>query len=243
MADRTSRTIVVTGGDVGIGRAIVQGLIDDGDRVINVSLALPDFAHDRLINIVGDLTDPGDLKRIAAEVATTGATGFVHNAGVIRPGLLPEVTDLDLDYVVNLHLRAAIHIGQALLPAMEAAGSGRIVFIASRGAQGLQTRSVYSATKAGMIGMARTWALELAGKGITVNVVSPGPIESDMFHEIVPEGSERKQKLAASIPVGRIGRPDDVAFAVRYFLDPRADFVTGQNLLVCGGSSIGSIAI
>ena len=92
-----------------------------------------------------------------------------------------------------------------------------------------------------MVGMARTWGLELAGRGVTVNVVSPGPVETDMFHELIPADSERKRRVAASIPVGRIGRPGDVAAAVRFFLDPAADFVTGQNLFVCGGASLGQI--
>lgn len=243
MTDPDNRTILVTGGNAGIGAAISQSLLAAGARVVNVSRRAPDFAHDRLESLIGDLADPTDLARIAADVAARGITGFVHNAGVIRPALLEAVTDADLDHLVNLHLRAAIHLGQALLPAMEAAGSGRIVLISSRGALGLQSRTAYAATKAGMIGMARTWALELAGRGVTVNVVSPGPVETDMFHELIPDGSDHKRRVAAAIPVGRVGRPEDVAAAVRYFLSPEASFVTGQNLFVCGGASIGSITL
>ena len=102
----------------------------------------------------------------------------------------------------------------------------------------------YSATKAGIIGMARTWALELARDGITVNVVAPGPIgATKMFHDVVPAGSEREQKLAASIPVGRLGRPDDVARAVLFFAAAENEFVTGQTLFVCGGASVSSVTI
>ena len=243
MADRDKRTILVTGGNAGIGAAIAHALLDAGDHVVNVSRRAPEFAHDRLTSILGDLADPADLARISAETAGLGITGFVHNAGVIRPALFESVTDADLDHLVNLHLRAAIHLGQALLPAMEKAGSGRIVLISSRGALGLQSRTAYAATKAGMIGMARTWALELAGRGVTVNVVSPGPVETDMFHELIPADSDQKSRVAAQIPVGRVGRPEDVAAAVRYFLSPEASFVTGQNLFVCGGASIGSITL
>jgi len=120
---------------------------------------------------------------------------------------------------------------------------GRIVLISSRGALGLQTRTAYAATKAGMIGMGRTWALELAGFGITVNVVAPGPIASDMFYDVIEPGSEREKSLAAAIPVGRIGTPDDVAQTVAFFCSAASGFVTGQVLYVCGGSSIGSITI
>lgn len=242
MPDR-KHAILVTGGNAGIGAAISQSLLEGGARVINVSRRMPDFTHERLQTIIGDLTDRADLTRICTEAAGLSITGFVHNAGVIRPAPFEAVKDDDLDHLVDLHLRAAIHIGQALLPGMKAAGTGRIVLISSRGALGLQGRTAYAATKAGMIGMARTWALELAGHGITVNVVSPGPIETDMFHELIPDGSERKRNVAASIPVGRVGTPEDVAAAVRFFLGDDTGFITGQNLFVCGGASIGSITL
>lgn len=242
MPDQT-HTVLVTGGNAGIGAAISQSLLKDGAQVINVSRRMPDFTHERLQTLVGDLTNAADLARICEEAADMGITGFVHNAGVIRPAPFGEVTDVDLDHLVDLHLRAAIHIGQALLFGMKAAGTGRIVLISSRGALGLQNRTAYAATKAGMIGMARTWALELARDGITVNVVSPGPIETDMFHELIPEGSERKRNIAASIPVGRVGTAEDVATAVRFFLGDDTGFITGQNLFVCGGASISSITL
>ena len=95
-----------------------------------------------------------------------------------------------------------------------------------------------------MIGMARTWALELAPDGITVNVVAPGPIrETEMFHDVIPADSPREEALAAAIPVKRLGAPDDVAQAVMFFASPASSFITGQTLFVCGGSSIGSLSI
>ncbi|MNL62630.1 3-oxoacyl-[acyl-carrier-protein] reductase FabG [compost metagenome] len=94
-----------------------------------------------------------------------------------------------------------------------------------------------------MVGMARTWSLELAPYGITVNVVAPGPIQTDMFYEVIPPGSERERQLADGIPVKRLGRSDDVARAVMFFADPANSFVTGQTLFVCGGASVSSITI
>jgi len=135
-------------------------------------------------------------------------------------------------------------IVQAVLPSMLERTFGRIVLISSRAALGLQKRTAYSATKAGMIGMARTWALELAPSGITVNVVAPGPIaDTDMFRQVVPVGSERAAALAKAIPVGRLGRSDDVARAVMFFADPQNSFVTGQLLYVCGGASVSSFSL
>jgi len=136
-----------------------------------------------------------------------------------------------------------VSLVQAALPAMKEAGFGRIVGVSSRGALGLQTRTNYSATKSGMFGMLRTWALELGPLGITSNCVAPGPVESDMFDEIMQDDKERIDNLAKAIPVQRIGKPDDVATAVKFFLKEDSDFITGQTLYVCGGASIGSITI
>jgi NAD(P)-dependent dehydrogenase (short-subunit alcohol dehydrogenase family) len=116
------------------------------------------------------------------------------------------------------------------------------VLVSSRAALGLPTRTAYSATKAGMSGMARTWALELGPVGITVNVVAPGPVVTDMFHEVIPRERAALDATAAKIPVRRIGTPEDVARAVAFFASPDAGFVTGQTLYVCGGTSVGSIA-
>ena len=132
---------------------------------------------------------------------------------------------------------------QACLPSMRAQHFGRVVLLSSRAAVGLATRTGYSATKAGMLGMARTWALELAGDGITVNVVAPGPVRTDMFHEVVAPGSDKERALAAAVPVKRLGEAADVARAVRFFVDAANGFVTGQVLYVCGGTSVGSLAL
>ena len=116
--------------------------------------------------------------------------------------------------------------------------------LSSRAALGAATRTVYSATKAGIIGMARTWALELAPFGITVNVVAPGPIaDTEMFESVMSPESDRAKALARAIPLGRLGKSSDVARAVSFFSSPDADFITGQTLYVCGGASIGSISI
>jgi NAD(P)-dependent dehydrogenase (short-subunit alcohol dehydrogenase family) len=132
---------------------------------------------------------------------------------------------------------------QATLPAMKAAGFGRVVLVSSRAVLGLPTRTSYSATKAGMLGLARTWALELAPHGVTVNVVAPGPIRTANFHSVIPEGSPQVEKVAEAIPVKRLGEAGDVARAVLFFADREAGFTTGQVLYVCGGTSVGTLTL
>jgi NAD(P)-dependent dehydrogenase (short-subunit alcohol dehydrogenase family) len=237
-----SNVAVVTGGSAGIGRAICGHLLAAGYEVVSLSRRANDPTHPRLHTMAVDLTDREATRAAAAEIARRFlVTTVIHNAGVIRPALLPDVKLDDLSALVDLHIGCAIQLVQAALPAMRARHFGRVVLLSSRAALGLATRTAYSATKAGMLGMARTWALELAPEGITVNVVAPGPIRTDMFHEVVPAGSDKERQVAASIPVKRLGESADVARAVDFFIHPDNGFVTGQVLYVCGGTSVGGL--
>jgi 3-oxoacyl-[acyl-carrier protein] reductase len=234
---------LVTGGSAGIGLAVVQRLLDQGYDVVSLDMQRPGLTHAKLEHIEVDLTNALATERIAEKLKNQDITTVIHNAGVIRPAPLPEVKLQDLNALVNLHLSAAVLLVQAALPAMKAAKFGRVVLVSSRAVLGLPTRTAYSATKAGMLGMARTWALELAPQGITVNVVAPGPVQTANFHSIVPEGSPQVAKIADAIPVKRLGQPEDVARAVLFFADPDAGFVTGQVLYVCGGTSVGTLTL
>ena len=232
---------VVTGGSAGIGRAVAERLLAAGYEVISLDVQPTPL---KVQHVQVDLTDEIATREAAAEVSRKfEVCTVVHNAGVIRPAPLPDVKLEDLHALVNLHLGAAITLTQACLPAMKTAGYGRVVLVSSRAALGLPTRTSYSATKAGMLGMARTWALELAPLGITVNVVAPGPIETDNFYSVIQRGSPQVEKIAQAIPVRRLGKADDVARAVMFFADRGAGFVTGQVLYVCGGTSVGTLTL
>jgi 3-oxoacyl-[acyl-carrier protein] reductase len=236
---------IVTGGSAGIGATICRHMVAAGYTAVSIARRKPDWSHIALQAVEVDLADAKATAQVAADLARRfPISTVVHNAGVIRPNLLPDVRQEDLADLAQLHLGAAILLVQAALPAMRERRYGRIVLISSRAALGLPTRTVYSATKAGMIGMARTWALELAPNGITVNVVAPGPIEdTEMFGQVVPAGSERAAALAEAIPVRRLGRSEDVARAVLFFTDPASSFITGQVLYVCGGASVASFSL
>src|SRR5688572_22626958 len=178
-------SVLVTGGSAGIGLAIVQQLVEQGEEVI--SLDLKPSPNKKVKHVAVDLTDARATEQAAREIAKAHqVTTLIHNAGTIRPALLEDVKLEDLNALVNLHIAAAVVLLQACLPAMKAANYGRVVLVSSRAVLGLPTRTAYSATKAGMLGMARTWALELAPHGITVNVVAPGPIETDNFYSVIP---------------------------------------------------------
>ena len=164
---------------------------------------------------------------------------------MIRPDVLEDVKLQDLDALVQLHLASPLLLVQAALPAMKAAGFGRIVLLSSRAVLGLAARTAYSATKAGLIGMARTWALELAPHGITVNVVAPGPIAETAMLARGGAGRQRERGEAGRqhSRSRRLGRPEDVARAVMFFAAAESGFITGQTLFVCGGASVGSLAL
>ena len=235
---------VVTGGSAGIGRAIARRLLDAGYDVVSLDVQPSGLAHPKLKHVHVDLADLEATREAAAGIVRDHAvTAVIHNAGLIKPALLADLKLSDFNTLVNVHLAAGIVLVQAALPTMRSAGYGRVVLVSSRAVLGLPTRTSYSASKAGMLGMARTWALELAPDGITVNVVAPGPIQTANFHGIIPEGSPQVERVIQTIPVKRLGQPDDVARAVMFFADRDAGFITGQVLYVCGGTSVGSLTL
>jgi NAD(P)-dependent dehydrogenase (short-subunit alcohol dehydrogenase family) len=225
--------VLVTGGAAGIGAASVARCSEEGYEVVVI---------DRIGDgIVADLSDPAATEAALAEALRGGPiTRLVNNVGTVRPAPVEAQTVADLDAVVSLNLRCSLQCVQALLPGMKAAGFGRIVNIASRAALGKEDRTAYAAAKAGLIGMAKVWALELGRFGITANAIGPGPIRTELFDRVNPPDDPRTTAIIEGIPVRRIGTPADVAHAIAYLLDQRSGFVTGQVLYVCGGMTVGA---
>lgn len=236
----TTPVTVVSGASNGIGRAIAEALLAQGRAVVNLDYVLPGWSHPLLVSYQADLTSEQATAEAAARIAAAhNVVALVNNAGATRPGTIDTATSGQLDDVVGLHLRAPMLLVQAFLPTLRACGEGRIVNMSSRAALGKPDRIVYSATKAGLIGMTRTLAMELGSDRITVNALGPGPIATELFMQSNPEGAPQTQRILNSIAVGRMGTPQDVARAALFFLSPDNGFVTGQVLYVCGGTTLG----
>jgi NAD(P)-dependent dehydrogenase (short-subunit alcohol dehydrogenase family) len=234
---------LVTGASRGIGAAIVEKLASRGIACVNLDRRPPnDVSKARYIEV--DLSDSRATQQALASVnQKLDVLWLVNNAGIVAPALLEDTRLEDFDLVTSVNLRASIQCAQAVLPTMKAAGRGRIVNISSRAALGKELRTVYAATKAGLIGLTRTWALELGRYGVTVNAVAPGPIDTDLFRHVNPADSPRTKAIIDGIPVRRLGTVDDVAHAVCFLLDDESSFITGQTLHICGGMSVGTSAI
>jgi len=234
-------TVLVTGAGRNIGAAIAKRLTADGLSVVALDRVEPD--HDSFVEFVKvDLADVAGLSETLDELVRRRAiTRLVNNAGIVLPAAIEDTDPASIDAVAAINIKAPLVCLQKLLPAMKAAQTGRVVNISSRVALGKENRTAYAATKAGLHGVTKTWALELGRHGITVNAVGPGPIRTSLFDEVNPPDDPKTKDIIAKVPVGRLGTPDDIADAVSFFASDRAGFMTGQVLYVCGGMTIGSV--
>lgn len=233
---------LVTGGATSIGWAIVEMALAAGQRVVVLDVQQPvrpadvDFIH-------VDLSDPKATEAALRQALAKGPiTRLVNNVAIVRPARLEDIKVEDVDAVMGINVRCAIQCAQALVPAMKEARFGRIVNISSRVAIGKELRTVYSASKAALVGVTKTWALEFASFGITTNAVAPGPIATPGFAAANKPDDPRTQAIFKAIPLGRMGEPADIANAVTFFLSDASGFVTGQVMYVCGGITVGRAA-
>ena len=239
MTAREEGLVVVTGASSGIGEAIAQALIDGGRTVITLQRKPPQIKHKNLLHFPLDLTDIEATRQLSAEIAAQYPVRYlVNNASANRPGPLETASIEDMEYVLAINLKASLLLIQAFTPAMRVAKYGRILSISSRAVLGKTERVIYASAKAGVIGMARTLSLELARDGITFNVIAPGAVATALFNNGHPPGSEKRQVVIDSIPMKRVGTPEDIANAAMFFLSPQSGYITGQTLFVCGGVSI-----
>ncbi len=238
------KTALVTGGSRGIGRAIALSLAADGAKVIVAARSVEAARQtaDEIVRAGGtaqavalDIADDASVASVVAGLLLEHATIplLVNNAGITRDNLLLRMKKGDWDEVIDTNLSGIYRICRSLVPSMVKARYGRIVNITSVVARsGNPGQANYAAAKAGTEGMTRSLAKELASRNITVNCVAPGFIDTDMTRKL---SDAQREALLTSVPMGRLGTPEDVAEGVRYLLSDRASYVTGITLHVNGG--------
>ncbi len=235
--DSPARTVLVTGGNRGIGLACTEAFLAGGHRVASVSRSGGEV--DGAMAVACDITDGAAVDEAVAKVeAELGPVEvLVANAGIARDGLMVRMSDEDFSAVLDTNLTGSFRFARAVTKKMMRARFGRIVFMSSVGAyMGAAGQANYAASKAGLIGLARSMARELAPRNITVNVVTPGPIGTDMLDAV---SDDRREEMSAAVPLGRLGTPAEVAAAVRFLTSDAAGYVTGVVLPVDGGLAMG----
>lgn len=242
------QTAIVTGGSRGIGRAVAVRLAKDGmNLVINYrgnSAAAEETEQmcrelgAEVLLVQGDVSCAEDCEKLAAQAkeAFGRVDVLVNNAGITRDGLLARMTEEDFRAVLDVNLVGPWNMIKAVNRIMMKQRYGRIVNLSSvTGLMGNMGQTNYAAAKAGIVGMMKSYAREVAGRGITVNAVAPGFIDTDMT-EAMPEGA--KDKIITGIPMGRTGKPEDVAEAVAFLASEQAGYITGEVLRVDGGMAM-----
>lgn len=241
---RTPRTVLITGGSRGLGEGIVQHFLDAGDRVATCARSETDAvrawqsdpAYDgrflfRTVDLANRDECTGFVKDVLGEWKSVDV--LVNNAGVARDGLLALFSDADTDTVIDLNLKATIHITRQVVRNMLAHGGGRIVNISSiTGLTGYRGLSVYGATKAALDGFTRGLAREVGSRKITVNSIASGYLRTEMSHGL---DDAQLNQIVRRTPAGRLGEPADIARTVDFLVDERNDWITGQVIVVDGG--------
>ncbi len=230
---------LITGASKGIGLATAHLIHKNGGHVIGLARQKPDSFPGEFFSV--DLIDEAETADVLARIIQNNEIDhLVNNAGKTTSSLLEQTSSKEFNDIIQINMRAPMQILQACLPAMTRKGYGRVVNISSRAALGMLKRTAYAGAKSGIVGMTKTWALELGPRGITVNAIAPGPIATELYKKNNPMTPEQAAEVIARIPVRRLGTPEDVARSIAFFLSPDAGFVTGQVLYTCGGLSVGA---
>ncbi len=238
MPEITPRSVLVTGGNRGIGRAIVDRFVAVGDKVASLDMVAGELPEG-VLGVVGNVTDSASVDAAFAEVeAAHGPVEvLIANAGITRDQLVLRMSDEDFEMVIDVNLTGAFRCVRRASAGMLRLRRGRIILISSVvGLYGGPGQVNYSASKAGLVGMARSLTREIGGRGITANVVAPGFIDTAMTAAL-PD--ERQAAYKAAIPAGRFAQPDEVAGVVQFLASADAGYISGAVIPVDGGLGMG----
>ena len=225
---------IVTGTSSGIGQAIAMKLISEGWHVHGLDIALSVINNPLFTPRQLDLTQVDALHAVLNDILSAHLPQvLIHAAGVLRVGSLGELDAESGQLMWRLHVEVATHLANRVLPIMQKAKQGRMVLVGSRVSSGIAGRSQYAASKAALVSLARSWAAECISHGVTVNVVSPAATDTAMLKD--PARANTTPKLP---PIGRLIQPEEVAALVSYLTRPEAAAITGQDIAICGGSSV-----
>lgn len=249
LLDLSGRVAVVTGGTRGIGEAIVRHLAKAGARVVAVSRTAAESAagppaDGEVTSVAADLAQTTGVERMVdATLRRHGTIDVLVNcAGTARRAPALEQSDADWEYMIDLNLKGTAWACRAVAPIMRRAGGGRIVNITSIGAEyGLVNRAAYCATKGAVAQLTRCLALEWGRYGITVNAVGPGITVTPLVRPFLDANPGKEATMVRKIPLGRLGRPDDMAGAVAFLASDLAAYITGQTIYVDGGWGVGDL--
>jgi 3-oxoacyl-[acyl-carrier protein] reductase len=233
------RTVLVTGGNRGIGLATARRFADDGHRVAITSRSGDDI-DDRILTVRCDVTDTAQVDEAfsTVEAALGGVEVLVANAGITRDTLVLRMSDDDFTSVLDANLTGAFRVTRRAVKTMMRARFGRIVLVGSVvGLGGQAGQANYAASKAGLVGLGRSLAREFASRAITVNLVAPGPIETDMLAAL---SDEQRTAILEAVPLGRLGDPAEVAATIAFLASDAAGYITGAVLPVDGGLAMGA---
>ncbi len=243
-ADQASagRVVMITGGSRGIGLACARWFHGQGDRVAVTSRSGggdPTMGGDRFLSLTCDVTDPAQVDEAFATVESTWGPVevLVANAGITRDALVLRMSEDAWSEVIDTNLSGVFRVIKRALTRMVRLHRGRVIMVSSVGAFiGSPGQANYAATKAGLVGMARSMAREVASRSITINVIAPGLVETNMLAAL---GEDRLNSMMAQVPLGRLGQPAEVAEAVGFLASPEAGYITGAVLPVDGGLGMG----
>jgi NAD(P)-dependent dehydrogenase (short-subunit alcohol dehydrogenase family) len=235
-----TKTIVITGASKGIGRAAADALAERGWAVIGVARSAPQSFPGEFIS--ADLADRDQTETLANTLAARkNVLGIVNNVGIAKHETIGTVDLGTFTAIMDLNVRPALQLTQALLPGMRSAGFGRIINVTSLVTRGLAFRASYAAAKAALESLTRTMAIELAAHAITANAIAPGPTETELFRTNNPPGSEGEARYLRSVHIKRFAQPKEIAAAIAFLAEETAGFITGQTLFIDGGASLGSL--